>query len=168
RYCRRAGHACRLRPGDRPAARRLDIRARTAGRDPGGRVGPDDGARLCRHLARARRQGGALSAQRVTVGHFRVSLENPTDCANIRRARRGPRAPSLEGYMAYGSQPRWTVRTADTRVDLDVGLRQYMLHVYNYMASALALTGIVAYVFANAGWYAAIRGTPLIWVIMLA
>ena len=27
----------------------------------------------------------------------------------------------LEGYMAYGSQPRWTVRTADTQVDLDVG-----------------------------------------------
>jgi hypothetical protein len=70
--------------------------------------------------------------------------------------------------MAYGSQPRWTVRTADTQVDLDVGLRQYMLRIYNYMASALALTGIVAYVFANSGYYAAIQHTPLIWVVMLA
>ena len=29
--------------------------------------------------------------------------------------------------------------------DMDVGLRQYMLRVYNYMASGLVLTGIVAY-----------------------
>ena len=37
--------------------------------------------------------------------------------------------------MALGSQPRWTVRTAATQVDLDVGLRDYMLRIYNYMAS---------------------------------
>jgi hypothetical protein len=43
-----------------------------------------------------------------------------------------------------------------------------MLRIYNYMASALALTGIVAYVFANSGYYAAIQHTPLIWVVMLA
>src|SRR5580704_5542354 len=70
--------------------------------------------------------------------------------------------------MAYGSQPRWTVRTADTQVDVDVGLRNYMLRVYNYMASALALTGIVAYVFAESGMYLSIARTPLIWVVMLA
>ena len=70
--------------------------------------------------------------------------------------------------MAYGSQPRWTVRTADAQAGLDVGLREYMLRIYNYMASALALTGIVAYVFANSGYYAAIQHTPLIWVVMLA
>ena len=28
---------------------------------------------------------------------------------------------------------------------IDAGLRQYMLSVYNYMASGLALTGLVAY-----------------------
>jgi FtsH-binding integral membrane protein len=70
--------------------------------------------------------------------------------------------------MAYGSQPRWTVRTADTQVDVDVGLRNYMLRVYNYMASALALTGIVAYVLAESGMYLSIARTPLIWVVMLA
>jgi FtsH-binding integral membrane protein len=74
----------------------------------------------------------------------------------------------LEGYMAYGSQPRWTVRTADTQVDIDVGLRDYMLRIYNYMASALALTGIVAYVFAESGMYLSIARTPLIYVVMLA
>jgi FtsH-binding integral membrane protein len=71
--------------------------------------------------------------------------------------------------MALGSQPRWTVRTADTRVDIDVGLRDYMLRIYNYMASGLALTGIVAYLFAQY-LYAnpALARSPLMFVIMLA
>ena len=70
--------------------------------------------------------------------------------------------------MAYGSQPRWTVRSADTQIGIDVGLREYMLRIYNYMASALALTGIVAYVFANSGMYMSIARTPAIWLVMLA
>jgi len=70
--------------------------------------------------------------------------------------------------MAYGSQPRWTDRSAATQVGIDVGLRDYMLRIYNYMASALALTGIVAYVFANSGMYASIAHTPAIWLVMLA
>ena len=71
--------------------------------------------------------------------------------------------------MALGSQPRWTVRPAvGTRVDIDVGLRDYMLRIYNYMASGLALTGIVAYVSAYSGFYASIAHTPLIWLVMLA
>ena len=71
--------------------------------------------------------------------------------------------------MALGSQPRWTVRPAiGAQVDVDVGLRDYMLRIYNYMASGLALTGIVAYVFAQSGLYIAIARTPLIWLVMLA
>jgi uncharacterized protein len=71
--------------------------------------------------------------------------------------------------MALGSQPRWTVRpAAGVQVDIDVGLRDYMLRIYNYMASGLALTGIVAYVAAFSGFYASIAGTPLIWLVMLA
>jgi FtsH-binding integral membrane protein len=71
--------------------------------------------------------------------------------------------------MALGSQPRWTVQPATgVGVGIDAGLREYMLRVYNYMASGLALTGIVAYVFAASGYYAQIAHTPLIWVIMLA
>ena len=70
--------------------------------------------------------------------------------------------------MALGSQPRWTTRPADTMVGIDVGLREYMLRVYNYMASGLALTGIVAYVAAYSGFYASIASTPLIWLVILA
>ncbi|MBV8121998.1 MAG: Bax inhibitor-1/YccA family protein [Alphaproteobacteria bacterium] len=70
--------------------------------------------------------------------------------------------------MALGSQPRWTVRSADALYGVDVGLRDYMLRVYNYMASGLALTGIVAYVAAYSGFYASIARTPLIWLVILA
>jgi hypothetical protein len=71
--------------------------------------------------------------------------------------------------MALGSQPRWTVRNAAAApADLDVGLRNYMLRIYNYMASGLALTGIVAYVFAASGIYQEIARTPLVYVVMLA
>jgi FtsH-binding integral membrane protein len=71
--------------------------------------------------------------------------------------------------MAYDPSNRWAVRgSAVPQVDIDVGLRQYMLRVYNYMASGLALTGIVAYVAASQGFYQQIAGTPLMWVVMLA
>jgi FtsH-binding integral membrane protein len=71
--------------------------------------------------------------------------------------------------MAIGSQPRWTVQSADTQVGVDVGLRNYMLRIYNYMASALALTGIVAYVFAGyLETNRALLHSPVMFIIMLA
>ena len=50
----------------------------------------------------------------------------------------------------------------------DAGLRKYMLSVYNYMASGVLLTGIVALLFAQSGLAAQVLATPLRWVIMLA
>src|SRR5258708_2242027 len=70
--------------------------------------------------------------------------------------------------MAYDSGNRWAVRGAVPGVDIDVGLRQYMLRIYNYMASGLALSGIVAYAAAASGFYYEIASAPLMWVIMLA
>jgi len=66
------------------------------------------------------------------------------------------------------TQRTYLGRTAEAQVAIDVGLRQHMLRVYNYMASGLALTGIFAYFFASSGLYAQIAVTPLIWVVMLA
>src|SRR6195256_4407334 len=51
---------------------------------------------------------------------------------------------------------------------IDAGLRAHMQRVYGYMASGLALTGIVAYAAAASGFYQAIAATPLIWIVMLA
>src|SRR6476660_9883199 len=54
--------------------------------------------------------------------------------------------------MANWQDPRMTGADAATvgvpRAARDVGLRSYMLSVYNYMASGVLLTGIVALLFA--------------------
>lgn len=51
----------------------------------------------------------------------------------------------------------------------DEGLRSYMLKVYNYMAMALAVTGIVAFgASSSPALMQTIFGTPLQWVVMLA
>ena len=54
--------------------------------------------------------------------------------------------------------------------EIDVGLRAYMLKVYNYMASGLALTGIVAYGVSTseAAMQVIFGGGMLCWVIALA
>jgi FtsH-binding integral membrane protein len=72
--------------------------------------------------------------------------------------------------MALGSQPRWTVRTAaGAQIGVDAGLRDYMLRIYNYMASGLALTGIVALVFAQyLSANPAVAHSPIMFVLMLA
>jgi FtsH-binding integral membrane protein len=54
------------------------------------------------------------------------------------------------------------------RAARDAGLRSYMLSVYNYMASGVLLTGIVALLFASSGLAQQVLSTPLRWVIMLA
>jgi hypothetical protein len=54
------------------------------------------------------------------------------------------------------------------RAARDAGLRSYMLKVYNYMASAVLLTGIVALVFASSGFAAQVMATPLRWLIILS
>lgn len=59
--------------------------------------------------------------------------------------------------------------TRALRTDIDVGLRQFLLTVYNYMASGLALTGLVAYGAAESGIYATLVQTPILfWVVILA
>ncbi len=69
--------------------------------------------------------------------------------------------------MAFGTE-RTVARGAETREVFDAGLRAHMLRVYNYMASGLALTGIVAFAAARYGVYEQLAATPLIWVVMLA
>ena len=54
------------------------------------------------------------------------------------------------------------------RAARDAGLRSYMLKVYNYMASGVLLTGIVALLFASSGMAEQVMATPLKWLIILA
>jgi FtsH-binding integral membrane protein len=76
--------------------------------------------------------------------------------------------------MQNWSDPRTTtaydpaVSVGVPRAARDAGLRSYMLSVYNYMASGVLLTGIVALLFASSGLAQQVLSTPLRWVIMLA
>mgnify|MGYP000011649389 FL=1 len=59
--------------------------------------------------------------------------------------------------------------TTKSEAQVDVGLREYMLKVYNYMATGLGLTGLTAYFVAiTPSLYNAIYGTPLFWVVALS
>ncbi len=86
--------------------------------------------------------------------------------------------------MAFGENRKFSLRTAEMTgaearaVPIDAGLREYMLRVYNYMASGLALTGIIAYATANTPallslFYATspegfLQPTMLAWIAMLS
>jgi hypothetical protein len=80
--------------------------------------------------------------------------------------------------MADWQDPQTTGVNAATvgvpRAARDVGLRSYMLSVYNYMASGVLLTGIVAMLFANSSLINLIvnpatgQATPLFWVVLFA
>jgi FtsH-binding integral membrane protein len=71
--------------------------------------------------------------------------------------------------MAIGPDRKYMTAAQADAAQIDVGLRQYMLRVYQYMAGGLALTGAVAlYVASNPTILNAIFSTPLAWVVMLA
>jgi uncharacterized protein len=71
--------------------------------------------------------------------------------------------------MAFGPVRKVMTPTQAAAAQVDVGLRSYMLRVYNYMSIALALTGAVAFfVSTSPAMLQAIFGTPLQWVVMLA
>lgn len=80
--------------------------------------------------------------------------------------------------MAQWSDPRVTGTQSSLEgigygagaVAVDAGLRAHMLKVYNYMASGVLLTGIVAMLFANSafGQDVMINGGILRWVIILS
>ena len=75
--------------------------------------------------------------------------------------------------MANWNDPRASAAgfpTSANQMDaaVDAGLRSYMLSVYNYMASGVLLTGIVAMLAFQSGFTASMMDTPLRWVVMLA
>jgi uncharacterized protein len=73
-------------------------------------------------------------------------------------------------------EPRYQTQTG-TQVQIDQGLRSYMLKVYNYMAAGLGITGVAAYATFHAAVDAAggltpfgtaIFVSPLKWLFILA
>jgi FtsH-binding integral membrane protein len=67
----------------------------------------------------------------------------------------------------FGSVPR-AGGDVQGRATFDEGLRKHMLSIYNYMSSAVLLTGIVALLAAESGITAALASSGLWFVIALA
>jgi hypothetical protein len=77
------------------------------------------------------------------------------------------------GFDPRGSAAPYSAAPAADSVAYDAGLRSYMLSVYNYMASGVLLTGIVALLFSRGGIESPAaqimgQGGPLAWLIMLS
>jgi len=76
--------------------------------------------------------------------------------------------------MANWPDPRSTsagfgsVNVGAASAEFDAGLRSYMLSIYNYMASGVLVTGVVAMLFARSGLAEQVLATPLRWVLMFA
>lgn len=67
----------------------------------------------------------------------------------------------------FGASPSLGGRTG-ARTGVDAGLRRHMLSIYNYMASGVLLSGVIALLFAQSGLAAQVMATPLRWLIILA
>lgn len=69
----------------------------------------------------------------------------------------------------FDNQPIFRSGVATDVWDIDLGLRNYMVKVYNYMAMGLGLTGIVSYLTASSPViFNAIFGSPLAWLVVFA
>ena len=69
--------------------------------------------------------------------------------------------PRVTGASPRVADPLEGVRVPSTGAAArDAGLRSYMLSVYNYMASGVLLSGVVALLFARSGMAAQVFGSP--------
>ena len=76
---------------------------------------------------------------------------------------------ALDPDKRFDSRPGFMTQAEAELAHVDVGLRQHMLKVYNYMASGLALTGLVAFAVASSETLVqTIFTSGLSWVVMLA
>lgn len=70
--------------------------------------------------------------------------------------------------MSFDTGNRFAARTAIPQVGIDQGLRSYMLRVYNYMAGALAITGLVAWFSQGLVQQLAQQHSPLMYLLIFA
>ncbi|MCB2066182.1 MAG: Bax inhibitor-1/YccA family protein, partial [Erythrobacter sp.] len=73
---------------------------------------------------------------------------------------------SQQTRPGFGTSPRPAGDLTGTT--FDAGLRKHMLSIYNYMASGVLLTGIVAMLTANSGLAYSFASGPLMWLVALS
>ena len=73
--------------------------------------------------------------------------------------------PSQTGF---GASPSLDGTLAGRAGQYDMGLRRHMLGIYNYMASGVLLSGIVAMLMDRLGYAQAVAHGPLMWLVALS
>ncbi|GAA4052074.1 Bax inhibitor-1/YccA family protein [Parerythrobacter jejuensis] len=72
-----------------------------------------------------------------------------------------------QSQTGFGSVPRAGGDVA-SRTTFDAGLRKHMLSIYNYMASGILLTGVVAMLTAQSGLALTFASGPMMWLVALS
>lgn len=68
----------------------------------------------------------------------------------------------------FGASPSLDGTVAGRAGQYDMGLRRHMLAIYNYMASGILLSGIVALLMDRLGYVQVMMGSPLMWLVILS
>ena len=79
-----------------------------------------------------------------------------------------PQPTRRSGQQGFGAAPGLNPSVPGTQAGFDAGLRKYMLSIYNYMASGVLLSGIVAVAMANTALGISIITSPAMFLIVFA
>ena len=79
-----------------------------------------------------------------------------------------PQPTTRDTRTGFGGSPTLNGGVIGRDGVMDQGLRSHMLSIYNYMASGVMLSGVVALLFRGVAEQLMLSRSPLMWLIMLA
>ena len=79
-----------------------------------------------------------------------------------------PQPTTRDTRTGFGGNPTLSGGVIGREDAIDQGLRRYMLSIYNYMASGVLLSGIVALAMFTTGMAASMVGSPVMWLVVLS
>ena len=79
-----------------------------------------------------------------------------------------PQPTTRDTRTGFGGSPTLNGSVIGRDGAIDQGLRSHMLSIYNYMASGVMLSGVVALLFRGVAEQLIVTRSPLMWLIMLA
>ena len=79
-----------------------------------------------------------------------------------------PQPTTRDARTGFGGSPTLNGSVIGRDGAIDQGLRSHMLSIYNYMASGVMLSGVVALLFRGVAEQLMVTRSPLMWLIMLA
>ena len=79
-----------------------------------------------------------------------------------------PQPTTRDTRTGFGGSPTLNGSVIGRDGAIDQGLRSHMLSIYNYMASGVMLSGVVALLFRGVAEQLLVTRSPLMWLIMLA